>query len=103
MKVGFVGLGIMGKPMAGHIIKDGFETYLFDLNTSAVNELKAIGGHACTSNKEVANNSDVIITMLPAGKQVSQVLFSEDGVAKDRKSTRLNSSHVGISYAVYCL
>jgi len=85
MKVGFVGLGIMGKPMAGHIIKDGFETYLFDLNTSAVNELKAIGGHACTSNKEVANNSDVIITMLPAGKQVSQVLFSEDGLAKNCK------------------
>src|SRR5690625_4050879 len=85
MKVGFVGLGIMGKPMAGHIIKDGFETYLFDLNTSAVDELKVIGGHACTSNKEVVNNSDLFITMLPAGKQVSQVLFSDDGLAKNCK------------------
>lgn len=83
MKVGFIGLGIMGKPMANHLIKKGYETYLFDLNTDAVNELKAIGGHACISNKEVAENSDVIITMLPAGKHVSFVLFSETGIASN--------------------
>lgn len=83
MKVGFIGLGIMGKPMASHLIKKGYETYLFDLNTDAVNELKAIGGHACISNKEVAENSDVIITMLPAGKHVSLVLFSETGIASN--------------------
>ncbi|WP_405100085.1 NAD(P)-binding domain-containing protein [Oceanobacillus sp. FSL H7-0719] len=83
MKVGFIGLGIMGKPMASHLIKKGYETYLFDLNTDAVNELKAIGGHACISNKEVAENSDVIITMLPAGKHVSFVLFSETGIASN--------------------
>ncbi|MFA1819991.1 2-hydroxy-3-oxopropionate reductase [Virgibacillus oceani] len=85
MKVGFIGLGIMGKPMAGHLIKSGHETYLFDLNTDAVNELVALGGHACDSNKEIAENSDVIITMLPAGKHVSQVLFSEGGLAKNTK------------------
>ncbi|SES78209.1 2-hydroxy-3-oxopropionate reductase [Salinibacillus kushneri] len=85
MRVGFVGLGIMGKPMASHIIKNNFETYLFDLNTDAVNELATEGGHACSSNKEVAENSDIIITMLPAAKHVSEVLFSEDGLAKNSK------------------
>lgn len=85
MKVGFIGLGIMGKPMAGHLIKNNFETYLFDLNTDTVNELAAQGGHACSSTKEVAEQSDVIITMLPAGKHVSFVLFSEDGVVANSK------------------
>ncbi|MRH42769.1 2-hydroxy-3-oxopropionate reductase [Aquibacillus halophilus] len=83
MKIGFVGLGIMGKPMAGHLIKDGFETYLFDLNEKAVNELVDQGGHACSSNKEIAENCNVIFTMLPAAKHVSQVLFGDDGLAKN--------------------
>ncbi|WP_022793436.1 NAD(P)-binding domain-containing protein [Marinococcus halotolerans] len=81
MKVGFIGLGIMGKPMARHLIKQGFETYLFDLNTEAVNELAALGGHACKTGQEAAEKSEVIITMLPEGKHVSQVLFAEPGLA----------------------
>ncbi|THE13927.1 2-hydroxy-3-oxopropionate reductase [Bacillus timonensis] len=85
MKVGFIGLGIMGKPMAGHLIKNGYETYLFDLNTKAVQELAELGGNACESNKEIAEICDVIFTMLPAGKHVKQVLFSDDGVAKNGK------------------
>lgn len=85
MKVGFIGLGIMGKPMAGHLIKQGFETYLFDLNTEAVNELAALGGHACKTGQEAAENSEVIITMLPEGKHVSQVLFAEPGLAAASK------------------
>jgi len=83
MRIGFIGLGIMGKPMALHIIEKGYETYIFDLNTNAVNELEALGGNACNSNSEVAKNSDVIITMLPTSKHVSQVLFSENGVANN--------------------
>ncbi|WP_226037073.1 2-hydroxy-3-oxopropionate reductase [Aquibacillus saliphilus] len=85
MKVGFVGLGIMGKPMAGHLIKDGFETYLLDLNRDAVNELVNLGGHACNTNKEIAEKCDVIFTMLPAAKHVSQVLFADDGLAENGK------------------
>ncbi|WP_404455030.1 NAD(P)-binding domain-containing protein [Oceanobacillus kapialis] len=85
MRVGFVGLGIMGKPMARNIIKQGFETYLFDLNTDAINELVESGGHACNSTKEVAEKSELIITMLPTGKHVSQVLFSNDGIAENSK------------------
>lgn len=96
MKVGFIGLGIMGKPMAGHLIKKGFETYLFDLNTEAVNELGNLGGYPCKSNQEVAENSDVMITMLPAAKHVYQVLFSEEGIAKNSKlgSTIIDMSSV---------
>jgi len=85
MKVGFIGLGIMGKPMAKHLINDGFETYLLDLNRVAVNELVELGGHACESNKEIAEKADVIVTMLPSAKHVSQVLFAEDGIAKNGK------------------
>lgn len=85
MKVGFVGLGIMGKPMAKNIIKNGYETYLFDLNTDAVNELVTLGGHTCNSNKIVAENSNIIITMLPSGKHVSHVLFADGGIAKNSK------------------
>jgi len=83
MKVGFIGLGIMGKPMAAHLIEDGFKTYLLDLNKEAVDELVSLGGHACESNKEIALKSDVIITMLPSAKHVEQVLFADDGIAKN--------------------
>jgi len=85
MNIGFIGLGIMGKPMAKHLINDGFDTYLFDLNNDAVNELDELGGHKCISYKQLAEVSDVIITMLPAAKHVSQVLFSNDGVVKYAK------------------
>ncbi len=85
MKVGFIGLGIMGKPMAGHLIKNGFETYLLDLNKNAVNDLVKLGGHACDSNIEIAENCDVIITMLPSEKHVSHVLFGDEGIAKNGK------------------
>ncbi|RDW20636.1 2-hydroxy-3-oxopropionate reductase [Oceanobacillus chungangensis] len=85
MKVGFIGLGIMGKPMARHIIHAGYETYLLDLNKEAVRELTALGGHACDSNVEVAEKCDVIFTMLPAAKHVEQVLFNDDGLAKNGK------------------
>lgn len=85
MKVGFIGLGIMGKPMASHLIKAGFETYLLDINKDTVNELTKLGGHPCESNKDIAEKADVIILMLPSAMHVSQVLFSEDGVAKNSK------------------
>ncbi len=83
MKIGFIGLGIMGKPMAKRVINAGYETYLHDLNRDAVNELAELGGEPCYSNKEIAENSDVIFTMLPAAKHVEQVLFADDGLAKN--------------------
>jgi len=85
MKVGFIGLGIMGKPMASHLIKAGYETYLQDLNRDAVNELQTLGGIPCQSNREVANHANVIITMLPNAKIVESVLFGEDGIIHTAK------------------
>jgi len=85
MKVGFIGLGIMGKPMAGHLIQAGIPTYLLDINREAVDELTKLGGHPCESNKDIAEKADFIITMLPSASHVSQVLFAEDGIAKNGK------------------
>lgn len=89
MKIGFVGLGIMGKPMAGHLISKGYETYLYDLNQQAVDELVDLGGIACSSNKELAEKCEIIFTMLPAGKHVEKVLFADDGLAKNSKTNTL--------------
>jgi len=89
MKIGFVGLGIMGKPMAGHLINNGYETYLYDLNQKAVDDLVRLGGNACSSNKELAQVCDIIFTMLPAGTHVHHVLFAEDGLAKNGKPNTL--------------
>lgn len=85
MKVGFIGLGIMGKPMAKNIINQGYETYLYDLNNEVIQELEKAGGHGCDSIKQVSEKSDIIFTMLPAAKHVQQVLFSEGGVAASAK------------------
>ncbi|QQE80630.1 2-hydroxy-3-oxopropionate reductase [Alicyclobacillus sp. SO9] len=81
MKIGFIGLGIMGKPMARHLIEDGFETYLFDINRAAVNDLATLGGQASESIEELAKACDIIFTMLPAAAHVAEVLFGENGIS----------------------
>ena len=81
MKIGFVGLGIMGAPMAGHLIKAGHEVYLHTLG-SVPQELVAAGGVACADNKEVALKSEVIIVMVPDTPDVASALFDPNGVAE---------------------
>ena len=80
MKVGFIGLGIMGTPMAGHLIDGGHDLYLFSI-PSIPDELVKKGGTACANGKEVAEKADVIIVMVPDTPHVADVLFSENGVA----------------------
>lgn len=80
MKVGFVGLGIMGTPMAGHLIDAGHELYLHDIKPVAA-ELTGKGGIACTSGTEVARNAEVVVIMVPDTPHVGAALFSEDGIA----------------------
>lgn len=82
MKVGFVGLGIMGKPMAKNVIKAGYEVVAFDFNQASVDEIVSAGGKAGTSGKDVAERSEVVITMLPNSPNVSAALFSENGIAE---------------------
>ena len=80
MKVGFIGLGIMGKPMALNLIKAGHDLSLHSRN-GVPQELTAVGGKACSNGKEVARNAEVIITIVPDTPHVEQVLFAPDGVA----------------------
>jgi 2-hydroxy-3-oxopropionate reductase len=80
MNVGFIGLGIMGKPMALNLIKGGHQLFLHS-RSGVPTELTAAGGTACQSSKEVAQRGDAIITMVPDTPDVEKVLFGADGVA----------------------
>ena len=80
-KIGFVGLGIMGTPMAEHLIKAGHEVFLFSI-PSIPESLVQAGGKACASGKEVAQHADVIITMVPDTPHVAAALFDPNGIAE---------------------
>ncbi len=79
-KLGFIGLGIMGKPMAAHLIKAGHEVFLTTLNQVSA-DLTAAGGVACASAQEVTQRADIIFLMLPDTPDVAKVLFGDQGVA----------------------
>jgi 2-hydroxy-3-oxopropionate reductase len=79
-KVGFIGLGIMGAPMAGHLIADGNELFFYSRKRPRP-ELTGKGAVACASAKEVAEKSEIIIIMVPDTPDVGEVLFAENGVA----------------------
>jgi 2-hydroxy-3-oxopropionate reductase len=80
-KVGFVGLGIMGTPMAEHLIKAGHEVSLFSI-PSVPASLVAAGGKACASGKEVAQNADIVFIMVPDTPHVGAALFDANGIAE---------------------
>jgi 2-hydroxy-3-oxopropionate reductase len=82
-KVGFIGLGIMGRPMAGHLIDAGHELSLF--NRSPVAQELASRGKVSASAKEAAENAEVVIIMVPDTPDVEAVLFGKDGVAEGLK------------------
>jgi 2-hydroxy-3-oxopropionate reductase len=81
MKVGFIGLGIMGRPLAGHLLKGGYPLNLFDLG-KLPEELIDGGAVGCASGRDVAERSDVIITMVPDTPHVEAALFGGNGVAE---------------------
>lgn len=82
MKVGFVGLGIMGRPMAKNVVKAGYEVTVFDFNQEAIDDLVAHGAKAADSGKAAAQEADVVITMLPNSPNVEAALFAENGIAE---------------------
>ena len=79
--LGFIGLGIMGRPMAGHLLAGGHQLWVHS-HKPAPAELTAKGATDCRSGKEVARNADVIIAMVPDTPDVADVLFGRDGVAE---------------------
>ncbi|AKP53440.1 2-hydroxy-3-oxopropionate reductase [Cyclobacterium amurskyense] len=84
-KVGFIGLGIMGKPMAINLINAGYEINILNSSKAAA-DLTPKGATAYHSCKEVAENSEIIITMLPDSPEVNEVVFSDKGVLAGVKS-----------------
>jgi 2-hydroxy-3-oxopropionate reductase len=80
MNIGFIGLGIMGRPMAGQLLKGGHTLFIRNTSTPPA-ELTEAGAKPCSSGREVAQNADVIILMVPDTPQVESVLFGDDGVA----------------------
>lgn len=79
-KVGFVGLGIMGKPMVRNLLKAGFPVTVYDIVEDAVKTLAAEGATPAKSAKEVAEGQDMVITMVPNGPIVRSLLKGEDGI-----------------------
>ena len=80
-KIGFIGLGIMGHPMAGHLQKAGHDLFLFS-RSNVPADLVRDGAIACVSSSDVASKADIVITMVPDTADVAAVLFGKKGVAE---------------------
>jgi len=78
--VGFIGLGIMGKPMARNLIKAGYRLIVHDRVEAPVREIMSLGAQAPGSARQVAALSDVVITMLPDSPDVQDVVLGKDGI-----------------------
>jgi 2-hydroxy-3-oxopropionate reductase len=87
--VGFIGLGIMGKPMARNLMKAGYKVVVYNRSQPSMKELAAEGATTAGSPKEVAEQSDVVITMLPDSPQVREVMTGENGVLAGAKAGTL--------------
>ena len=100
-KIGFIGLGNMGLPMALNLIKAGHSVTGLDLNKGQVDQLVAAGGAAAANIKDAASGAEVIVTMLPAGQHVSEIYLGADGIlAHAAKDTLLiDSSTIDVATA----
>jgi 2-hydroxy-3-oxopropionate reductase len=86
MKTGFIGLGIMGKPMSKNLLKAGHKLVVYDINADAVRELAAAGAETATSPKEVARQCDIIVTMLPNSPHVKTVALGPGGIIEGARA-----------------
>ncbi len=84
-KIGFIGLGIMGKPMALNLLKAGFNVIAYNRTKEKVKAIVEAGGEACLTPKEVAENSNIIITIVADTPDVKDVILGENGVIKGVK------------------
>jgi 2-hydroxy-3-oxopropionate reductase len=85
-KIGFIGLGIMGKPMAKNLLKAGYQLVVYDLNAAAIKELVNSGAGEGKSPTDVASQCEIIITMLPNSPEVKEVTLGENGIIHGAKS-----------------
>lgn len=85
MKIGFIGLGIMGKPMARNLMKKGHTLVVSGHNKAVAAEFQKDGASVFETPREIAANSDIVITMLPNSPQVEEVVLGKDGVIEGAK------------------
>lgn len=85
-KIGFIGLGIMGKPMSKNLLKAGYEVVALDIHKKDLDEVVAAGAKAADSPKAVAEQVPLVITMLPNSPQVREVVLGERGVIEGAKA-----------------
>ncbi len=86
MKLGFIGLGIMGKPMSKNLLKAGYSLVVYDINKDAVAEVVAAGAEAASSPKEVAEKARIVVTMLPNSPHVKAVVTGDQGILEGAKA-----------------
>ena len=100
-KIGFIGLGNMGLPMALNLVKAGHQVAGFDVNGAAVEKLGAGGGAAAASLAAASRDKDAVVTMLPAGQHVQEVYLAADGVLANAASGTLliDSSTIDVATA----
>lgn len=82
MKVGFLGLGIMGRPMAKNLVKAGHDVMVFDFKQEAIDDLVSCGAKAGKCGRDLAEFADVVITMVPNSPHVRAAVFNKDGLAE---------------------
>src|SRR4249919_737204 len=82
VKIGFIGLGIMGKPMATNLMKAGHQLVVSTHNAAAAEELAGLGADTGASPREIAEQVELVITMLPDSRQVKEVALCPGGIVK---------------------
>ncbi len=84
-KIGFIGLGIMGSPMAKNLLKAGYSLTVYDIVPEKIDDVVKAGAQAGSSNKEVAEKSEIVITVLPNSPEVKEAVLGADGVLDGTK------------------
>jgi 3-hydroxyisobutyrate dehydrogenase len=79
-QIGFIGVGVMGKPMAKNLLKAGYSLHVYDIVQEPVKELVGAGAQAARSAKEVGEKSEIVITIVPTSREVQEVYLQADGV-----------------------
>lgn len=97
-KIGFIGLGHMGRPMVKNLLDHGHNVYVYDVSAEAIDNSKQLGAEPSPSIKDLATNSEVVFTMLQTGEQVWNVCLGEDGLFKNlaTNSLYIDSSSIDV-------
>lgn len=88
-RIGFIGLGLMGRPMAHHLLTAGYQVTVFNRSRRAIDELANAGAIATNSPREIAQRSDIVITMLPDGPDVESVIVGDKGLQESVRAGML--------------